>query len=221
MSKHLLRELENLKKKIFELCAMVEENLTNAIKSIVDGDEALAEKVMNYDTQIDTMEIEVEEECLKVLALYQPVAIDLRFIVAALKINSDIERVGDLAVNIAERGFRIFKVKKGEYKLDFDFEEMCYKAMDMVKKSLDAFIAFDSKLSYEVLAADDDVDALNRKMFGIFKEEVKRDPEKIELMLQYLSISRHLERIGDHATNIAEDVIYLAEGDIIRHKKPG
>lgn len=220
MSKHLQRELNNLKKKIFELCAMVEENLTNSIKSIIEGDEILSDKVVKYDKQIDCMEIEVEEECLKILALYQPVAIDLRFIVAALKINNDLERVGDLAVNIVERGFRIFKIKKGEYKLDFDFAEMCYKSMGMVKKSLDAFITFDAKLSYEVCAADDEVDALNRKMFDIFKEEVKRDPENIELMLQYLSISRHLERIGDHATNIAEDVIYLADGDIIRHKKP-
>lgn len=211
------RELEKLKKKIFELCAMVEENFKDAIKSIVERDENLAQKVVDEDDRIDKMEVEVEEDCLKLLALHQPVAVDLRFLISALKINNDLERIGDLAVNVVERGFQIFK--SDPIVLEINFNEMFTKSMAMVKKSIDAFIHYDSALAKEVCILDDEVDAFHRKMFDIFKDKVKKNQEQTSLMLHYLSISRHLERVGDHATNIAEDVIYMVDGDIIRHGK--
>ncbi len=217
MGKVLMVELDTLKKDIFELCTMVEDNFKNAVKSIVENDVTFAELVKENDLLIDQKEIAVEEECLKILALHQPVAADLRFIIAALKINSDLERIGDLAVNVAERIIHLSKLEKIE--LDFDFNTMLVKSMAMVKKSLDSFISFNTNLCFEVCAADDEIDDLNRQMFDIFRAEVKKNPHTIEQMLQYLSISRFLERVADHATNIAEDVIYMIEGDIIRHGK--
>jgi len=219
VGKQFKRELEKLKKKIFELCAMVEENLKNALNSIVERNEMLADNVVKEDDKIDTMEMEVEEECLKILALHQPVAVDLRFIISALKINNELERIGDLAVNVVERGFQLFK--SDPVKVQVDFNDMFEKAMAMLNKSLDAFINFDSDLSYEVCKLDDEVDELHRKMFGIFKTEVKENPSHMDIMLHYLTISRHLERVADHATNIAEDVIYMVDGDIIRHGSHG
>lgn len=215
MAQILERELEKLKKQIFELCAMIEENFQEVVQSLIEFDNDQAEKVIKHDDDIDNKEIEVEEECLKILALHQPVAIDLRFIIAALKINNELERIGDLAVNIAKRIVQIIKLKKIE--LSFDFNELLTKSMAMLHKSIDAFINFDTKTCYEVIAADDEVDKLNKKMFVIFKEGSKRNPEDIDILLHYLSISRCLERIADHATNIAEDVIYMINGDIVRH----
>lgn len=199
------------------LCAMVEEALKRALHAVSQRSDEQAREVIKNDARIDNMEIEVEEECLKVLALHQPVAVDLRFIVAVLKINNDLERVGDLAVNIAERCLYI--TSQPALKLDFDFAGMFDKSIQMLKKSLDSLVNWDAELAGEVCASDEEVDALNRRMFELFKEEAHQRPENIELMLQYLSISRHLERIADHATNIAEDVIYMTEGDIVRHNK--
>jgi len=217
VARQLHTEIEQLKKKIFELCALVEENFKNAVKAILDRDLQRAEKVLAQDDAIDTMEIEVEEECLKVLALHQPVAVDLRFIIGAMKINNDLERIGDLAVNVAERGFEI--IKSAPVDIDTHFNEMLARSVAMIRKSLSAFLNFDTKLSYEVCKLDDEVDALHRKMFSIFKAEVAKNPSTMEVMLQYLTISRHIERIADHATNIAEDVIYMVDGDIIRHNR--
>lgn len=217
MAKVLFVELENLKKNIFELCTMVEDSFKNAFKSIMEGDANLAQEVIDNDMEIDHKEIAVEEECLKILALHQPVAADLRFIIAALKINNDLERIGDLAVNVAERIVNLSTLEKID--LDFDFNEMLVKSMAMVKKALDAFISFDTALAFEVCAADDEIDDMNRKMFDIFREEVLKNPKHNDQMVQYLLIARHLERVADHATNIAEDVIYMIDGEIIRHSK--
>jgi phosphate transport system protein len=217
MSKHLQVELEKLKKKIFELCTMVEESVTGAIRSVLRLDIELAKKLIENDTAIDMMEIYVEEECLKILALHQPVAIDLRFIISALKINNDLERIGDLAVNIAQRTQTLAELADSN-SVVCDFAVMSEKAVAMVKKSLDAFMNYDPKLSREVCDADDEVDDLHKEMYSVFKREVDRNSKNIEVMLQYLSISRNLERIADHATNIAEDVIYMTQGDIVRHR---
>lgn len=216
MSAHLNKEIDNLKKGLLTLCSMVEDSLWHAVKSIKNRDVELAKKVIDSDIEIDRMEVKVEEDCLKILALYQPVAIDLRFIITALKINSDLERIGDLAVNIAERS-QFLSVRK-QLDMLFDFEIMAEKTQAMVKKSLDALVNIDCDLANEVCLADDEVDDINRQMYDQVKEQVKQSPENVETLIHLLSISRHLERIADHATNIAEDVIYMVKGEIVRHK---
>jgi phosphate transport system protein len=162
------------------------------------------------------MEVGVEEDCLKILALHQPVAIDLRFIVAVLKINNDLERIGDLAVNIAERS--AFLSKHPPFGFSLGLVEMADRAQDMLKHSLDALINLDSGLAQEVCAADDEIDAMNRQMYLKIQDAIRSNPGKLESLIHLLSVSRHLERIADHATNIAEDVIYMVEGRIARHR---
>jgi len=208
------KEIEKLKKMILSLSAVVEKHVGLAIKSIEDRDLALAKKVIQDDSEIDMAEVEVEEECLKILALYQPVAIDLRFVVAILKINDNLERIGDLAVNIAERTTVIAKKEK----TGISFSEMARKTRLMLKESLDAFVNMDCKLARKVIASDDEVDAINREMFKQVKEKIRSQLENLDCLTHLLSVSRHLERIADLTTNIAEDVIYMVEGEIIRHK---
>jgi phosphate transport system protein len=216
MPKHLQTEIENLKKKILRLGARVENAVREAAVSLEERDAALAGQVIENDIEIDQAEVEIEEECLKILALHQPVAIDLRFIIAVLKINTDLERIGDLAVNIAERAAFIATVPK--VNVFFDFLTMAQKAQDMLKKSLDALVQLNTKMARQVCAADDEVDAINRQMYHLFKDAVRKNPNQIESLVHLLSASRHLERIADHATNIAEDVIYMIDGQIVRHK---
>lgn len=217
MSKHFQKELDGLQKKMLSLCTIVEESLRDALKSVTDRNEQLAAHVIDGDTRIDTMEIEVEEECLKILALHQPVAVDLRVIVSILKINNDLERIGDLAVNIAERSLFLLRGETSP-SIDFDFPTMFEQAICQLKCSLDSLINWDAAMARKVCAEDEILDGYNRNMLKIFRDQVTKTPEKIDVLLQYLSISRHLERIGDHATNIAEDVVYMIEGDIIRHR---
>jgi len=216
MPKHLQREIENLKKKILSLGAIVETAVHEAIISIEERDAALAQKIIDEDIEIDHTEVEVEEECLKILALYQPVAIDLRFIVAVLKINNDLERIGDLAVNIAERSAYLASVPP--VRVYFDFSNMSKKTEAMLNKSLDALVSMSSELAFAVCAEDDVIDNINRRMYIQIKEAVQEHPDQIASLIHLLSVSRHLERIADHATNIAEDVIYMIEGQIVRHK---
>ena len=216
MPRHLQREIESLKKKILSLGAIVETTVHNAIKSIEERDAALASKIIDEDIEIDQTEVDIEEDCLKILALYQPVAIDLRFIVVVLKINTDLERIGDLAVNIAERSAYLASVQQvNEF---FDFVRMSDQTEAMLKKSLDALVNLDSRLAYEVITADDIVDDLNRQMYLKIQDAIQKHPEQINSFIHLLSVSRHLERIADHATNIAEDVIYMVDGKIVRHK---
>ncbi|MEJ2704009.1 MAG: phosphate signaling complex protein PhoU [Sedimentisphaerales bacterium] len=216
MAKHLQREIENLKKKILSLGARVEVAVHEAIRSILERDAALARKIIDDDIQIDQTEVEVEEECLKILALHQPVAIDLRFIVAVLKINNDLERIGDLAVNIAERSS--FLASQVPVSLSFDFAEMSEKTEAMLNMSLDALVNLSSELAHRVCSNDDTIDAMNREVYLRVQESIPRHPEQMTSLIHLLSVSRHLERIADHATNIAEDVIYMIDGQIIRHK---
>jgi len=213
---HLFREIENLKKGILTLGAMAEGAAREATSAIANRDERLARTVIQNDIKLDEMEVQVEENCLKVLALYQPVAIDLRFIVAVLKINNDLERVGDLAVNLAERA--VFLATQPPVSISFDYQAMARKAQDMLKKSLDSLVNLSADQAREVLAGDDEIDAMNREMFLIVEDAIHTHPEQTESLIHMLSASRHLERIADHATNIAEDVIYMIDGVIIRHK---
>lgn len=216
MSEHMKRAIESLKTKLLTLCGIVEENLLKAVASIQRRNLRLAQEVIESDDRIDDIEVDVEEECLKILALHQPVAIDLRFIITALKINNDLERIGDLAVNIAERGE--FLAAQDRTEVPFDFERMAQKTTAMVRSSLDALVNMNCALAYQVWNADDEVDAINRQMYDQIKQSIQKNPDRIEILIHMLSVSRHLERIADHATNIAEDVIYMVEGHIVRHR---
>ena len=216
MTVHLQRELDRLKKKILSLSTLVEQRVRQAVKSVEERDGQLAQQVIDGDDQIDHTEVEIEEDCLKILALHQPVAVDLRFIVAVLKINNDLERIGDLAVNIAERA--AYLATSGTPELLFDFPGMAAKGHAMLRNSLDALVNLDPRLARQVCADDDEVDAINRQMYEQVKQEMRNHPENLEPLIHLLSISRLIERMADQATNIAEDVIYMVEGKIVRHR---
>jgi phosphate transport system protein len=218
MTVHLLREIEKLKKNILFLGALVEESVQKSVKAIEGRDVAMAKKIIEDDEEIDKKEVEIEEECLKILALHQPVAKDLRFIVAVLKINNDLERIGDMAVNIAERTFSLAKYPSS-FK-QFNLSEMAKKASAMVHKALDSMVNMNPDLARQVGAEDDEVDEMKRQISDDVKDMIIKEPSRTEELLQYLLTARHLERIADHATNIAEDVIYMLEGEIIRHQFP-
>lgn len=215
MAKHLETELSNLKKKLLSLTMMVEDVVQKAVKALQEKDKALAKEVIELDNKIDQHEVEIEEDCLKILALHQPVAIDLRFIIGVLKLNNDLERIGDLAVNISER--TLFIIKENPIESPFDINEMALKTFEMLKKSIDALMSMDSELAKEVMLMDDHVDQLNRDMYGLVYAAIKETPGHVASLLNYLSASRHLERIADYTTNISEDVIYMIEGTIVRH----
>ncbi len=216
MTRHFHREKDKLKKRLLALSALVEQNLHRAIKSLLERDDKLARQVIRGDDDIDQMEVDIEEECLKVLALHQPVAIDLRYIVAILKINNDLERIGDLAVNIAERA--LFLSTREPVDIHFDFPRMVEIVKTMVKRSIDALVSSNTSIAEKVCADDDEIDDLNREMYGKVHRAISRHPEHVEPLLHLLGVSRHLERIADHATNIAEDVIYMVDGVIARHR---
>jgi phosphate transport system protein len=216
MPEHLKREISKLNKHLLSLSAAVEEQLSAAVQSVSMRDVAQANFVIQGDTNIDQREVDIEEQCLQLLALYQPVATDLRFIMAVFKINSDLERIGDLAVDIAERAVALAEHPQVSH--FFDFEDMASFTQEMLRSSLDALITLDVELAQRVCRADDEVDRLHRDMYGLIEHAIRHDPQNIQLYIMYLGISRHLERIADHATNIAEDVIYMAEGEIVRHK---
>lgn len=212
---HLQRAIEQLKTHLLALGTLVEESVRTSVDALNQRDSAKAQLVLDNDDQIDDLEVELEEECLKVLALHQPVAIDLRFIVATLKINNDLERVGDLAVNIAERS--LFIAQHPPVNVALDFHGMATKVQWMLKNCLDALVQQDAKLAHKVCLADDEVDAMNRDMYTLIQDAIQRDPAQIEVLIHLLSTSRHLERVADLATNISEDIIYMMSGEIIRH----
>ena len=216
MRVRLQRDIEKVNARVFSLSTLVEERFRLAVKSIESRDANLARKVIEGDIEIDHAEVDVEEECLKILALHQPVADHLRYIVAILKMNNDLERIGDLAVNIAERAEEI--AVQGEVPVPFDYFTMSQKTGEMLKKSLDSLVNRDLHLAYEVCAQDDDVDYMEDVMEAQFVEEIRKDQGHVEAMTNLFLVSRHLERIADHATNIAEDVIYMITGEIHRHR---
>jgi phosphate transport system protein len=217
MSKHLHSELEQLKKRILHLSALVEESVRRSVRAVVERDLALATAVIAGDDRIDQLEVEIEEECLKLLALYQPVATDLRFVIAVLKINNDLERIGDLGVNIAQRAEAI--VARAPVELDLQLPLMAGKAQTMLRHALDSLVNLDPELARRVCDADDEVDELNRSVAARVKEAALADPRQLDPLVHLLLVARHIERIADQATNIAEDVIYMVEGEIIRHRQ--
>ena len=216
MSKHLQRDLDYLKKELLGIASMVEQAANKALRAVMDRRTDLAEVVVKDDENIDKREVHIEEYCLKVLALHQPVAADLRFIITVLKVNNDLERMGDLAVNIAERA--LYLSAHPQLEVSLDFTQMAEDVRTMVRSSLDALTNQNTKLARDVLAMDDKIDAANRKMFALMEEQMRADPENISRAGCLLSVSRHLERIADLATNIAEDVVYMVEGEMIRHR---
>lgn len=219
MAHHLHREIDRLKRKLLSLSALTEEAVLRAVQAVEERDSTLAARVVGNDAAVDQAEVEVEEECLKILALYQPVAIDLRFIIAVLKINSDLERIADLAVNIAERAE--FLATRPPLELEFDLPGMVGKVKTMLRKSLDSLVNTDAALAQEVLESDDEVDESLRDFYDLFCRRVTEDPGTAETLLSLLTCTRSLERIADYTTNIAEDVIYMTRGEIIRHQPPG
>lgn len=222
MSVHLEKELSKIKKAILTLGGLVEDRVQMAVESISGHDAILAARVIDSDYEIDDMEVEIEEECLKILALHQPVAVDLRFLVAVIKINNELESIADQAVNIAERVEIIAKYQ--EHPFVFDYSVMAEKAQNMLKKSLDSLVKQDLALAFKVLELDDEVDEIKAQAYDEIKEVMTKNPDSLGYLINLLLISRHLERLADHAENIAEEVIYQIEGEIIRHarkNKPG
>jgi phosphate transport system protein len=217
MSKHLERDLESLQRDIFALAGCVEEAIHKAIRALQKRDTALARQVIEGDNQIDEEENLVEEECLKILALHQPVAVDLRRIAAALLINVDLERMADLAEDIAERALSL--ARPPLIPIPEKLQRMTDLTTSMVRQSLDSFVSLDAKLARLVCRLDDEVDQLNVDIISELIRVMRSSPEMVEPGLSLFSATRHLERIADHATNIAEDVIYLVEGDIVRHRQ--
>jgi phosphate transport system protein len=216
MTKHIQRQTEVLKQKILYVGTLVEEAIAKAIAALINRDAQLAKKVIEADNVIDRMEVDVEEECLKILALYQPVATDLRFVVAVLKINNDLERMGDLAQNIAKRV--VYLAKADPMDLPIDFRSMAAKSQTMVKQSLDALVNADTMLARQVRGEDDEVDRARQRIRDQIMEAIRKHPNRVEYLLKLNSVSKHLERLADTATNVAEDVIYMVEGEIVRHQ---
>ena len=216
MSIHLQREIDKLKRDLLLICSIVEEQVQKAIRALFDRDTELAQEVQAMDEDVDRREINLEEECLKTLALHQPVAINLRQLIAALKINNDLERIGDMAVNIARKAAAL--AAETAIEIPADFADMGEQTQAMLRKSLDSLVQMDAALARDVCACDDEVDQLKKKIRNQIEEQIRQDPERIGSMLRLLSVSRNLERIADCAVNIAEDVIYMVDGRIVRHQ---
>ena len=215
MTKQLQKEVTVLKEQMIELSTKVEDKLHHAIEAVFKRDAAMAQSVIDGDRDVDLREVELEEECLKVLALYQPVASDLRIVVSVLKINNDIERIGDLAVNIAQRAQKLSAYR--EIVVPEMLRQLAAGASQALRDALRAFMTLDDKLAQTVVNGDPAIDELNRQMYGWMEEQVCKKPELVSGFLLVLSTSKHLERVADHAANVAEDVIYLMRGDIVRH----
>ncbi|HEX3703776.1 MAG TPA: phosphate signaling complex protein PhoU [Vicinamibacterales bacterium] len=213
--RHFADELDELKQRLLFMGGLAEERVRVAMRALVERDHSLVAEIIDGDQAINVMQLEIDDRCFKLLALYQPMAIDLRAIVAAVKINSDLERVGDLAVNIAEAADRY--VSHPPVKALIDLPRMGSLAQLMLRQALDAFVSQDIRAAQEVLKQDDVLDALKNQIFRELLTYMLGDTRTIEPGIDLILISRHLERIGDHATNIAEDVIFIVEARDVRH----
>ncbi len=216
MPSHLHREIELLKKSILNVGTLVEEALRDSVAALKSRDNPLAEAVISGDEKIDQLEVQVEEECLKVMALYQPVAIDLRYIISVLKINNDLERIGDLASNVAERV--VFLTSRPPLDIPDNIPDMGQLVQKMLGKALDALVTINEDTAKEVLEMDNSVDRLHKDMFTLSETHIREEPDTLDDWIQVLGISRYLERAADHCTNIAEDILYMVEGEIYRHQ---
>ncbi len=219
MSKHLARDLREVEGKILAMSSLVEEMIERSIQSLRERKPDLARKVIDADREVDEREVQIEEECLKILALHQPVAIDLRRTAAVMKINNDLERIADLAVNVAESSLRLEPHR--QFQVPSRLHEMVELAKQMVHDALDDFVRLDTVAAGALVARDEEVDACSIEVIAELYQVMRTRPELIEPALHCFSMARHIERIADHATNIAEDVIYLVKGDITRHRHLG
>ena len=213
---YITKELDKIKKEILSLGTTVEDRFKNAVYAVKTNNTELAQSIIDTDHEIDQREIEIEEECLKVLALYQPVAIDLRLIVAIIKINNDLERIADLAKSISRR--LKSAVKSPNSNFEYDYTHMAEKVGKMLKLSLDAIVGMDVDMAHRVIAMDTDVNAMRNDAYQYMKKSVDKEHVELDRVINMYLISRHLERIADHTTNIAEEVVHLVEGEIIRHR---
>ena len=219
MSVHMKKELDKLKKLIFALGTQVDENVELAAQAFDKGDNALVEKVIQSDKNVDQLEVEVEEACLKALALYQPVAIDLRFIVAVLKMTNDLERMSDLAAGVAKNA--ILYNKRKDTALSISLNPLSDLVTSIVRKCIDSLLQLDAELAREVTQDDQEIDSMKKDMKTKIQDAISKEPSETESLIALLMASNRLERIGDHATNIAEDVIYMVEAEIVRHQDLG
>ncbi len=215
MSTILIREIETLQTRVVRLSIDVEERLRQSLLALTNRDAALAQSIIDRDDEVDRREVEIEEECLKILALHQPMGSDLRLVVAMLKINNDLERIADIAVNIADRARRMDAV--ADFGLEPSLQRMGGAASAMVHKALEAFMRQEAELAREVIGMDDDLDDLHRDTIEEVTRRVKAGDVAVDSLLLLLGVSRDIERVGDHATNIAEDLIYMFTGAIVRH----
>jgi phosphate transport system protein len=212
---HFQEELEQLKTRLLEMGGLAEDRVRSSVEALVDREPALVDRVLAGDGPINQLHIEIDGRCFRLLALHQPMAVDLRGIVAAVKINTDLERVGDLAINIAEAVRRY--LRHAPVKELIDIPRMADIAQTMLRDALDAYVRRDVALAQNVLNADDALDALKTQVFRELLTYMLQDPATIEPSLDLILVSRHLERIGDHATNIAEDVIFMVSAKDVRH----
>lgn len=217
MSLHLSQDLDEAHNSLLKLSGQVEDMIALAVKSLVERRGSLAGEVVQRDTEIDRAEVRIEEECLKMLALHQPVAADLRRITTMMKVNNDLERIADLACNIAQRADSLCQFP--EFPIPNGINEMATMITKMVRSSLDAFVHRDIELAKSVIEQDDPVDAKNVQVIEKLSQLMSEDTSKIVAALHCFSASRHLEQIADHAVSIAEDIIYMVEGVIIRHRQ--
>lgn len=213
--RHFVEELEQLKTKLLEMGALVEAAIQRSISAVIHKDRNAADEVFRNEARINAIEIEVDEFAVNLLALNQPMAADLRLIVAALKINTDLERMGDLAVNVAQRARSL--MEEPVVKPMIDMPHIAGLVQSMVRKALDAFVTRDAELARSVLASDDAVDNMRTACYHELVSFMEKDPQNIKAALDLLAVTRNLERIADHSTNIAEDVLFLVKGVDVRH----
>ena len=217
MTKHLERDLNQLSNQISDLGALVAESTSKCMVMLQTFDRGIGKEIVEAEAEVNTTEVDIEEECLKVLALHQPVAGDLRFLIVVLKVNNDLERMGDQVVNIAERVS--FLADKERVVADLDFVAMGDIASRMVSQSVKALVKRDSLMAREVLAMDDDLDAMHARTYRVIQDVMAGNPDIVIPAVSYLTISSNLERLGDLATNIAEEIIFMEEGEVIRHRE--
>lgn len=218
MTRHFERQIDRLKAMIVALGQRVEQSVQKAIRAVELRDAALALIVIEEDDIVDTMEIDVEEECLHTLALHQPVALDLRYVVAVLKINNDLERIADHASNIA-RQVQMLADEPPVPATPYDLRGMSERVLQMINQAMKALIHTDAEIAQEVRLADDKVDAIHRRMYQQVADAIQENPQRTPQLIQLMNVSRQLERIADLCVNIAEDVIYMARGEIARHRE--
>jgi phosphate transport system protein len=217
MKKHYSEQLAGLREQVLRMGGLVEQMTRRVVQALVERDIGILPEVRSMETQVNQLHIEIDEACIELIALRQPAAVDLRFIAAAMKINTDMERIGDQAINITERAEVLLTVPP--LKPLIDIPRMADIAQEMLKASLDAFVNGDDALALETIRRDDEVDQLKDQVFRELLTYMMADPSTIPRAMELILVSRHLERIGDHATNICEDVIFMVKGKDVRHQE--